>query len=102
MKICVVLLAALWASVGDVLAAPNPTVSTPSKVIEERQGCRVVTPTPCQYLSPPPTEEETAARHKLFFDAFIIKKNLSEAFKYIDNVYTVGGRNAPLSVGWPG
>lgn len=70
-------------------AAPSPTLTSdpPTKALDERQGCRVTTPVPCAYISPPPTEAETAARHELFFDAFINKKNLSEAFKYIDNVY---------------
>lgn len=87
MKLQVLLLSVFAA--GFALASPTTSINTPSKVLDERQGCRVVTPTPCQYISPPPTEEETKARHALFFDAFINKKNLSEAFKYIDNVYKV-------------
>lgn len=79
------------------MAAPSPTVDIPSKILDERQGgkCTVVTPTPCAYISPPPTEEETAARHKLFADAFVVQKNLSEAFKYIDAIYTVGPMLSP-------
>jgi len=88
MKIQLLFLTAFAAELA--LASPTASINTPSKVLDERQGCRVVTPTPCQYItSPPPTEEETKARHALFFDAFINKKNLSEAFKYIDNVYRV-------------
>jgi len=87
MKIQLFFLSAFAA--GLTLASPTASINTPSKVLDERQGCRVVTPAPCQYISPPPTEEETKARHALFFDAFINKKNLSEAFKYIDNVYRV-------------
>jgi hypothetical protein len=87
MKFQSLLFAAITAPLA--LAAPSATVDTPSKVLDDRQGCRVTTPVPCAYISPPPTEAETAARHALFFDAFINKKNLSEAFKYIDNVYRV-------------
>jgi len=87
MKLPTLLLAALTAPLA--LAAPSATINTPSKVLDERQQCRVTTPVPCAYISPPPTEEETAARHALFYEAFITKKDLSEAFKYIDNVYKV-------------
>ncbi|KAK0722061.1 hypothetical protein B0T26DRAFT_621979, partial [Lasiosphaeria miniovina] len=44
-------------------------------------------PAPCQPLSPPPTEQETAARFEKFAHAFIDVKNLTEAFTYISSVY---------------
>ncbi|KAK2774767.1 hypothetical protein FQN52_004218 [Onygenales sp. PD_12] len=78
------------------LAAPNPRPNTgtgtaisapPSKVIiNARQGA-VVTPPPCVAMDPAPTEAETEARFDIFAEAFLVRKNLTEAFEYISSTY---------------
>ncbi|KAH7190503.1 hypothetical protein DER44DRAFT_833163 [Fusarium oxysporum] len=40
-------------------------------------------PPPCQPLVPPPCEAETEQRFKEFANAFIVTKNITEAFTYI-------------------
>ncbi|PGH06940.1 hypothetical protein AJ79_06414 [Helicocarpus griseus UAMH5409] len=57
----------------------------PSRAVSARQG--VVTPPPCVAMDPPPTEEETEARHNVFGEAFLVRKNLTEAFEYISATY---------------
>ena len=71
-----------------VLATPSPVVDprAPSRVVEARA---VVTPPPCKAISPPPTEAETKARHDAFASAFLVRKNLTEAFTYISSTYIV-------------
>ncbi|KAK3379252.1 hypothetical protein B0T24DRAFT_569140 [Lasiosphaeria ovina] len=77
------------------LALPTDTNAfPPSRVVE---GGAVATPAPCQPLSPPPTEQETAARFEKFAQAFIDVKNLTEAFTYISSVYR-DGPDAALDV----
>jgi hypothetical protein len=41
-------------------------------------------------MNPPPTDEQVAQRHYDFGQAFLIRKNLTEAFTYIDSTYIVG------------
>jgi len=71
-----------------VLATPSPVVDprAPSRVVEARA---VVTPPPCKAISPPPTEAETKLRHDAFASAFLVRKNLTEAFSYISSTYIV-------------
>lgn len=64
-------------------AGPSP----PSRIIDARQA--VVTPPPCVAMVPEPTEEETEARFDRFANAFLVTKNLTEAFEYISSTYIV-------------
>ncbi|KAK4455104.1 hypothetical protein QBC34DRAFT_465050 [Podospora aff. communis PSN243] len=71
------------------LAAPaqgaSGTLRTPrTRSIEIRQ---VVTPAPCVALNPPPTEDQMKARFDAFANAFLVTKNLTEAFSYISKSY---------------
>ncbi|KAF1993498.1 hypothetical protein P154DRAFT_70477 [Amniculicola lignicola CBS 123094] len=65
------------------LGAPTPLSET---TVEARQA-RPAKPKPCQPLVPAPTEEETLARHYKFANAFIVAKNITEAFTYISQGY---------------
>ncbi|RDL35903.1 Uncharacterized protein BP5553_06515 [Venustampulla echinocandica] len=77
-----VLLTALLAPL-TILAAPAPVEN--AAIISARQGA--VKPKPCQPITPAPTEEETEARFDKFADAFIVKKNITGAFEYINQAY---------------
>ncbi|KAL7620094.1 hypothetical protein AAE478_010644 [Parahypoxylon ruwenzoriense] len=85
------LLAVLLAPPGPVaapvstLAGSLYTLTPPTKVRHARQG--VVTPPPCVALDPPPSEEETHAKFVNFADAFMVKRNLTNAFEYISSLY---------------
>lgn len=59
----------------------------PTKVLAARQA--VVTPPPCVAIVPAPTEAETEKRHQLFANAFLVTKNLTNAFEYISSTYIV-------------
>ncbi|RYC79603.1 hypothetical protein BFJ63_vAg17510 [Fusarium oxysporum f. sp. narcissi] len=52
-------------------------------VIDIRQTTILPPPPPCQPLVPPPCEAETEKRTKEFANAFIVTKNITEAFTYI-------------------
>ncbi|ORY56918.1 uncharacterized protein BCR38DRAFT_450356 [Pseudomassariella vexata] len=80
-----------------VLSAPlaalaAPTVGTPvralppSRILDSRAEA-VVTPPPCVAISPAPSVNETQARSEAFANAFLVKKNLTEAFTYIAASY---------------
>ncbi|KAH6696944.1 hypothetical protein F5X68DRAFT_238233 [Plectosphaerella plurivora] len=79
------------------IADPDPT-----PVLHARQS--VVTPPPCQPISPPPTERETEQRFDEFANAFLRTKNLTNAFEYISSTYinhnpfAEDGPNAALDV----
>ncbi len=77
---------------GVALAAPAPTYAS--------RNLKAVTPArppPCQPSSPGPSEEETKARFDRFADAFIVKKNITEAFLYISDSYIVRKRDCRTS-----
>ncbi|KAF2839727.1 hypothetical protein M501DRAFT_973386 [Patellaria atrata CBS 101060] len=76
------LLPALLAPLG-ALAAPAPIEH--SALVERQQ--RPTKPKPCQPMVPAPTEEETKARHEKFAHAFLVTKNITEAFTYINQGY---------------
>lgn len=78
-----VLLTALLAPL-TILAAPAPVDN--AAMISGRQ---VVKPKPCEPMDPLPTEEETKARFDIFADAFIVKKNITAAFEFINKGYIV-------------
>lgn len=91
-------LLAVAATISGALAAPSPVdvaLEPPTRVINAKRA--VVTPPPCKAISPPPTEAETEARFDKFGDAFIVKKNLTEAFEYISSTYIVGPPPVPSS-----
>ncbi len=75
------------------LAAPTASGTTdtgrapPSRVLTARQG--IVTPPPCVAITPAPTEAETSERHSKFAHAFLVAKNLTDAFSYISATYKV-------------
>lgn len=50
----------------------------------------VIAPPPCVAMAPPPSAEETQARFDQFADAFLVAKNLTNAFEYISASYRVG------------
>ena len=66
------------------LATPNPV---PNDVLVARQTRKA--PPPCKRAAPEPTEPETKARHDKFVNAFLVKKNITEAFEYIVEDYIV-------------
>ncbi|KAL8376790.1 hypothetical protein RB595_007758 [Gaeumannomyces hyphopodioides] len=68
------------------LAAPAPVMGLDSvAALSPRQGGRQVKF--CEKMAEEPTEEETKARFDKFADAFIVKKDLVEAFGYIAPEY---------------
>lgn len=78
----------LSALLAGALAAPVIIEPEPGYSIASRQQ-RPVKPQPCEPIVPAPTEEQTAARHALFADAFIYKKNITAAFEFINKGYIV-------------
>ena len=78
------LLSVLLAPLG-ALAAPRPLDL--SALVERQQ--RPVKPKPCVALVPAPSVNETKARFDKFAQAFIYKKNITEAFEYITQNYIV-------------
>ncbi|KAH7305879.1 hypothetical protein B0I35DRAFT_516130 [Stachybotrys elegans] len=69
----------------SAVAALGQRNDEPSPVVAARQA--VVTPPPCAPIVPEPTEEETEARHDAFANAFLVTKNLTNAFEYISSTY---------------
>ncbi|KAF2202021.1 hypothetical protein GQ43DRAFT_485858 [Delitschia confertaspora ATCC 74209] len=67
------------------IAAPTGISNTPSRIVERAPS--VVTPPPCVAMNPAPSVNETKARHDKFANAFLVKKNLTEAFEYIGASY---------------
>lgn len=51
-----------------------------------------IKPQPCRALSPSPTKHETKKRFHCFVNAFLLSKNLTEAFSYITKDYIVRGK----------
>lgn len=78
-----VVLSASWVA----LAAPSRGPSTSSHALSERQARNA--PPPCERADPEPTEEETKGRFDKFANAFIVTKNITEAFEYIAEDYIV-------------
>lgn len=78
----------------SMLLAPLCAVAAPTSIdarelsLSARQS--PAKPKPCEPIVPTPTEEETEARHDKFAQAFIYKKNITEAFEYISQGYIVG------------
>ncbi|KAK8878886.1 snoal-like polyketide cyclase family protein [Apiospora arundinis] len=84
----VALLAGLLGAMELVSAAP--TRSTPDSEVPSRVDvgpAAVVTPPPCVAMTPAPSVEETKARFDKFAHAFLVTKNLTEAFEYISASY---------------
>lgn len=70
-----------------VLAAPLSTAEGVASV-ETRQA-RPPKPAPCVRMTPAPDANATKARFDAFAQAFIYKKNITEAFTYIAQDYIV-------------
>ncbi|KAI2464855.1 hypothetical protein F4781DRAFT_411552 [Annulohypoxylon bovei var. microspora] len=72
----------------------SPTIG-PTNIV---QGVfeTIATPSPCAFVSPSPSEEETRRRFDKFADAFMVKHNLTEAFEYVSSIYI---NHDPLSPG---
>ena len=68
-----------------ILAAPAPLEHTAN--IDARQS--PTKPKPCQPMSPPPTANETSARHDKFAHEFLVTKNITAAFEFINQGYIV-------------
>jgi predicted SnoaL-like aldol condensation-catalyzing enzyme len=79
----------LLSALPAILAAPagGDYAVRPSKCDAPGVKPAVVTPPPCVAMSPPPNTEETKARFDEFADAFIVAKNLTNAFEYISASY---------------
>ncbi|KAK3943594.1 hypothetical protein QBC46DRAFT_351469 [Diplogelasinospora grovesii] len=92
MRVLAFLTTALLAAPFGALAAPvtGTVTHVPSRIrlgVVEGRGPAVVTPPPCQPMTPAPTEDETKARFEKFAHAFLETKNLTEAFSYISSTY---------------
>ncbi|KAK8068926.1 hypothetical protein PG994_005542 [Apiospora phragmitis] len=90
----VALLAGLLGAMEMVSAAPTRSTpdsasEVPTRVMVEDdvQPAAVVTPPPCVAMTPAPSVEETQARFDKFANAFLVTKNLTEAFEYIAASY---------------
>ncbi|KAI5859965.1 hypothetical protein GGS23DRAFT_599895 [Durotheca rogersii] len=73
-------------------AAPTPTrpglgYAAVRPTTTHRAKPSVVTPPPCVAMDPPPSEEETRARFDEFANAFLVTRNLTNAFEYVSSVY---------------
>ncbi|KAH7011145.1 hypothetical protein EDB80DRAFT_571490 [Ilyonectria destructans] len=85
-----------------ILTVCASAAASPSRVLGARQA--VVTPAPCEPMVPPPCEAVVKKRFNKFANAFIVKKNLTEAFEYISSIYinhnplADDGPNAALDV----
>lgn len=77
------------------IAAPVAVLFEHLETIRETSAAPVK-PKPCQPISPAPSVNETRARFDDFADKFIVKKNITGAFEYINQGYIV--RNARLLV----
>jgi hypothetical protein len=82
----ILVLSALLAPL-SVLAAPT-TYSPEHAALLDRQA-RPTKPKPCVAIVPAPSVNETLARFNKFAQAFIYKKNITEAFEYISKDYIV-------------
>ena len=71
----------------SVLAAPT-AYSPEHAALLDRQA-RPTKPKPCVAIVPAPSVNETLARFNKFAQAFIYKKNITEAFEYISKDYIV-------------
>ena len=79
-----ILIAALVAPFA-ALAAPAPIEN--AAILSTRQA--PTKPKPCQPISPPPTANETNARHDKFAHEFLVTKNITAAFEFINQGYIV-------------
>lgn len=73
-----------------VHASPTRVSFVPTRTFGNTTRQAVVTPKPCELKTPEPSEADSSAVFDKFVDAFLVKKNLTEAFSYIDAGYIVG------------
>lgn len=80
-----VLLGALTVSAACVARQEStvPTTTAPATTVQTSTPSNSTLPTFCTALDPPPSAEELEFRSKAFAHAFIVTKNLEEAFSYI-------------------
>ncbi|CAK7217248.1 hypothetical protein SCUCBS95973_003081 [Sporothrix curviconia] len=57
------------------------------RAADELNALSLTEPPPCQPISPPPDEDATKARFDKFAHAFLVTKNITEAFTYISEGY---------------
>jgi hypothetical protein len=88
--------AVFLAITGASLAAPTRVYWMLARTVDLTAHQAVVTPEPCVLTTPEPSEEESSVIFDRFVDAFLVKKNLTEAFSYIDATYIV--RNCIRSI----
>ncbi|KAL1899517.1 hypothetical protein Sste5346_002916 [Sporothrix stenoceras] len=58
-----------------------------SRGLDNIDAAALTAPPPCQPMSPPPDEAATKARFDQFAHAFLVTKNITEAFTYISEGY---------------
>ncbi|KAF2105645.1 hypothetical protein BDV96DRAFT_617703 [Lophiotrema nucula] len=76
------------------LIAPLSALALPAELVAKHAGLPTFVerqapakPSPCQPISPAPTGDALKARADAFAQAFIYKKNITEAFTYINKGY---------------
>ncbi|KAF2683882.1 hypothetical protein K458DRAFT_368364 [Lentithecium fluviatile CBS 122367] len=69
-----------------LLAAPAVTTPVEYAALDSRQA-RPAKPAPCERVKPEPNVTYVEERFNAFAQAFIYKKNITEAFKYITKDY---------------
>jgi len=67
-----------------VVGMPAGVAENPHRLVARQRGLKA--PKPCVFDTTV-TEAETAARFEKFADAFIVKKNITEAFEHIAASY---------------
>ncbi|KIH92903.1 hypothetical protein SPBR_03136 [Sporothrix brasiliensis 5110] len=79
---------------GTTTEAPHATHDTVadkhrlhSRVADSADAAGLTAPPPCQPMSPPPDETATKERFGKFANAFLVTKNITEAFTYISEGY---------------
>lgn len=60
-----------------------------SRASDHADAASLTAPPPCRPISPPPDEAATKARFDQFAHAFLVTKNITEAFTYISEGYIV-------------
>ncbi|CAK7201749.1 hypothetical protein SEUCBS139899_004461 [Sporothrix eucalyptigena] len=68
-------------------AAKASSQSHKIRAFGDLDAAALTEPPPCQPMSPPPDEEATKARFDQFAHAFLVTKNITEAFTYISQGY---------------
>ena len=91
MRICTIFLLVVGAAAApaflSTLSDPLSSLAQEDQPLLARQACKA--PPPCVRATPEPSANATQARHEKFVQAFLVKKNITEAFEYITKDYIV-------------